>query len=209
MFFELKHPRRGTIQVMGGSCWRRVLLAPALGLSLAAAAAGCGSKAPASPPPPPITDADFAVCDGTPAVRYAPGISALSASGAYRATLVAAATDQGGATPVPTAAVGRGSFTVAITLAPGDAGADAGAPAPDDLAVAPPPRTPTIPADPYMPVHLHGGSTVPVISPMGGGVYGVGNLDFFMGGYWDLYLDLTPPGGTADMVTFQLCIPDD
>ena len=60
-----------------------------------------------------------------------------------------------------------------------------------------------------MPVHGHGGSTVPVITPMGGGLYSVGNLDFFMGGYWDLYLDLTPAGGTPDLVTFPICIPSD
>jgi hypothetical protein len=179
-----------------------------LALALGAAAAGCGSSA-AAPGPPPITDADFAVCEGTPAVHYAPGISVLSASGAYRASLESASTDQGGATPVPTAAIGTGSFTVAVTLAAGDAGADAGTPAPDDLTVAPPPKTQAIPADPYMPVHGHGGSTVPAVTAQGGGLYSVGNLDFFMGGYWDLYLDLTPAGGTADLVTFQLCVPTD
>jgi hypothetical protein len=146
----------------------------------------------------------------TPAVRFVPGVSVLSASGAYRASLQTASTDQGGAKPVATAAVGLDTFTVAITLAPGDGGAsDAGAPAPDDLGVAAPPKTQTIPADPYMPIHGHGGSTVPAITPLGGGVYTVGNLDFFMAGYWDLYLDLTPAGGTPDLVTFPICIPSD
>jgi len=142
-------------------------------------------------------------------MRFVPGIAVLSASGAYRVSLQTASTDQGGAQPLPTAAVGLDTFTAAVTLGPGDAGADAGVPAPDDLVVAPPPKTQTIPADPYMPVHGHGGSTLPVITAMGGGLYSVGNLDFFMGGYWDLYLNLTPPGGTADMVTFPLCIPTD
>jgi hypothetical protein len=123
--------------------------------------------------------------------------------------LQAASTDQGGPKPLPTAAIGLGRFTVAITLSAGDAGADAGAPAPDDLAVAAPAKTQTIPADPYMPVHGHGGSTVPAITAMGGGLYSVGNLDFFMGGYWDLYLNLTPAGGTADLVTFPICVPSD
>jgi hypothetical protein len=162
------------------------------------------------PTTPPITDADFAVCEGTPALRFAPGISVISASGAYRASFQTASTDQGGPKPVATAAVGRDTFTVAVTLAPGDGGAaDAGTPAPDDLVMAAPPKTQTIPADPYMPIHGHGGSTVPAITAMGGGLYSVGNLDFFMGGYWDLYLDLTPTGGTADLVTFPICIPSD
>jgi hypothetical protein len=181
---------------------------PALALVLAATA-GCGSN-PATSGPPPLTDADFAVCVGTPAIRYAPGVAVLSASGAYRVSLQAASTDQGGATPIPTAAVGFDTFTVAVTLAPGDAGAaDAGAPAPDDVVVSAPPKTQAIPADPYMPVHGHGGSTVPLITAMGGGLYSVGNLDFFMGGYWELYLNLTPAGGTPDLVTFPICIPSD
>jgi len=184
-------------------------LALALALALTAGGVGCGSN-PATSGPPPITDADFAVCAGTPAIHYAPGVSVVSASGAYHVSLQAASTDQGGAKPVPTAAIGFDTLTVAVTLAPGDAGAaDAGAPAPDDLVMAAPPKTPAVPADPYMPVHGHGGSTVPAITAMGGGLYSVGNLDFFMGGYWDLYLNLTPAGGTPDLVTFPICIPSD
>jgi hypothetical protein len=187
----------------------RALPGLALSLMVSAGGAGCGSK-PAMSGPPPIPDADFAVCEGTPAVHYAPGVSVVSASGTYRASLQTASTDQGGPKPVATAAVGLDTFTVAVTLAPGDGGAaDAGVAAPDDLVVAAPPKTQTIPADPYMPVHGHGGSTVPVITPMGGGLYSVGNLDFFMGGYWDLYLDLTAAGGTPDLVTFPICIPSD
>jgi hypothetical protein len=205
MFSELKRPRLGTLRWMAS---RGALPGLALALAVGAAGAGCGSS-PATPGPPPLTDADFAVCQGTPAVRYAPGVSVLSASGAYRASLQTASTDQGGPTPLLAAAVGRVTFTVAVTVAPGDAGADAGVPAPDDLVVAAPPKTQTIPADPYMPIHGHGGSTVPVITAMGGGLYSVGNLDFFMGGYWDLYLNLTPAGGSPDLVTFPICIPSD
>jgi hypothetical protein len=209
MVSELKRRHRGTFPPMGRSCWRRALLAPALALSFGAAAVGCGSKTEQSGPPS-ITDADFAVCEGTPAVHYAPGVSVLSASGAYRASLQSASTEQAGApAPVATAAIGLDTFTVTVTLAAGDVGADAGMPAPDDLAVSAPPKTQTIPADPYMPIHGHGGSTVPAITAMGGGLYSVGNLDFFMGGYWDLYLNLTPAGGAADLATFQICIPDD
>jgi hypothetical protein len=207
MVSELKRLPRGTFHSMGEKRSRRA--SRALALCLALGAAGCGSKAaPAGPPP--LTDADFAVCEGTPAIHFAPGVAVVSASGAYRVSLQAASTTQAGATtPVATAAIGTGSFTVAVTLAAGDAGADAGTPAPDDLAVAAPPKTQTIPADPYMPIHGHGGSTAPAITAQGGGIYTVGNLDFFMGGYWDLYLDLTPAGGTPDLVTFPICIPDD
>jgi hypothetical protein len=208
MFFELERRRKGTLKAMGLKRSRCGLPGLALALTVGAAGAGCGSNTATSGPPP-ITDADFAVCQGTPAMRFAPGIAVLSASGAYRVSLQAASTDQGGPKPLPTAAIGLGSFTVAITLSAGDAGADAGAPAPDDLAVAAPAKTQTIPADPYMPVHGHGGSTVPAITAMGGGLYSVGNLDFFMGGYWDLYLNLTPAGGTADLVTFPICVPSD
>jgi hypothetical protein len=211
MVFELKRPPCGTFRSMGERRSRRALrgLALALALTMGAGAAGCGSNA-APTGPPPITDADFAVCEGTPAIHFAPGIAVLSASGAYRVSLQAASTAQAGATtPVPTAAIGLGAFTVAVTLAAGDAGADAGMPAPDDLSMMAPPKTQAVPADPYMPIHGHGGSTVPTITAQGAGVYSVGNLDFFMGGYWDLYVELTPAGGTPDLVTFPICIPDD
>ena len=54
--------------------------------------------------------------------------------------------------------------------------------------------TPTIggsgePADPYMPQHGHGASTVPTVTAQGGGAFSVAAIDFFMGGYWELYLD--------------------
>ena len=41
------------------------------------------------------------------------------------------------------------------------------------------------------------------------GTFSVAAIDFFMAGYWELYLDLTPPGGAVDPLTFKLCIPDD
>jgi hypothetical protein len=208
MVCELKRRLRGTFRLMGEKRSRRALWDVALALALGVGAAGCQSTA-ATNAPPPITDADFAVCEGTPAVHYAPGVSVVSASGAYRASLRTASTDQGGATPVLTAAIGLDTFTVAVTMVAGDAGADAGVPAPGDLVMAAPPKTQTIPADPYMPIHGHGGSTLPTITAMGGGLYSVANLDFFMGGYWDLYLNLTPAGGTPDLVTFPICIPDE
>jgi hypothetical protein len=65
------------------------------------------------------------------------------------------------------------------------------------------------PADPYMPQHGPGASTVPAVTAQGGGAFSVAAIDFFMAGYWELYLDLTPPGGAADPLTFKICIPDD
>lgn len=207
MFSEL-HGRRGvTFQVMGSrgrALWLLPILLPALGV-------GCGSKSTGVQSQL-TADADFSVCATSPdAVHYAPGISVVSTSGNLRAAINAAATDQGGSAPVPTAAVGYDTFTVAITsVADGGAGSDAGTPAPDGLTLTTPPISPTgIPADPYMPVHKHGASTVPTITAQGGGLYSVAAIDFFMAGYWELYLDATPPGGAADPLTFKLCIPDD
>ena len=62
-----------------------------------------------------------------------------------------------------------------------------------------------------MPVHKHGGATIPAImAAQGGGVFTVSGIDFFMGGYWELYLDLQPAGAaTADRVTFSICIAAD
>lgn len=48
-----------------------------------------------------------------------------------------------------------------------------------------------------------------MIVAQGNGVFTVTQIDFFMGGYWQLYLELTPPGGAPDPLTFNLCIPDD
>jgi hypothetical protein len=178
---------------------------------MAALGAGCGSKGNGTTTSALNFDADFSVCATSPqAVRYAPGISVVSTSGAYRAAITSASTDQGSGSPVPTAAIGYDTFAVEVTtVTDGGTGADAGAPAPDGLVMAPPPTSPTYPADPYMPVHGHGASTVPAVTAQGGGLFSVANIDFFMAGYWELYLELTPPGGTSDPLTFKICIPDD
>jgi hypothetical protein len=210
MDFELNRRCAGTFRTMMGHGTGRVLLA--LSLGVAGTSAGCGSSKTATVVGRISTDADFSVCSGTPAVRYAPGISVLSDSGAYRAAILTASTDQVSGAPVPTAAIGYDTFTVAVTSVASDAGAgaDAGAPPPDGLTMS----TPQIggtgkPADPYMPQHGHGASTVPAITAQGGGAFSVAAIDFFMAGYWELYLDLTPPGGAVDPLTFKICIPDD
>jgi hypothetical protein len=193
---------------MGGNGLRRLLLALSLGFS--AIAGGCGSKT-ATVTVPLGMDADFSVCSGTPAVHYAPGISVLSESGIYRAAIEAASTDQASGAPVPTAAIGYDTFTVTVTaVTDGGAGSDAGAPPPEGLTM----TTPSLggngkPADPFMPQHGHGAATVPTIAAQGGGSFSVAAIDFFMAGYWELYLNLTPPGGAPDPLTFKICIPVD
>jgi hypothetical protein len=207
MDFELNRRRAGTFRTMVGSGMGRFLLALSLG---AGASAGCGSKT-ATAVGQISTDADFSVCSGTPAVRYAPGLSVLSASGGYRVAIETASTDQASGAPVPTAAIGYDTFTLAVTsVADGGAGSDAGTPPPDGLTMATPPTGGSgEPADPYMPQHGHGAATVPTVTAQGGGAFSVAAIDFFMAGYWELYLELTPPGGTVDPLTFKICIPDD
>jgi hypothetical protein len=170
-------------------------------------ALGCGSggaaKSDAATGSP---DADFSVCLGTPAVPVTVGLSVVSASGAYRATVQAASTvDNAGATSA-TAAIGKSTFSVAVTPA-GDGGVAAST---DGLTMSIPPSPSAVPADPYMPAHKHGASFSPTITDQGGGLFAVSNIDFFMGGYWQLYLDLSTAAAPApDRVTFEICIPND
>jgi hypothetical protein len=171
----------------------------ALGLS------GCGSKAPASGG----LDADFAVCSMTPAVHYMPGMSVRSASGAYVASIESAVTTRADMTQISTPAIGSDALTVAVTVA-GDAGLDASAAAAADAgSSAPADLTMTSTALPWMPVHMHGASELPTVSSLGGGTFGVSGIGFFMGGYWQLPLNLVPASGAADSVQFSICIPDD
>ena len=173
----------------------------ALGLS------GCGSKTPSAGGQP--TDADFAVCSNTPAVHYMPGMSVRSASGAYVAFIESAVTTLADLSKVSTAAIGSDDLTVAVTAA-GDAGLDASAAAAADAgASVPADLTMTSTALPWMPVHMHGASELPTVSTLAAGSFGVAGVGFFMGGYWQLPLNLVPASGTADTVLFSICIPDD
>jgi hypothetical protein len=174
---------------------------------------GCDSKGAAPGGDP--TDADFAVCSMTPAVRYVPGMSVLSTTGAYRASLESAGTTVAGG-QVSGPAIGFATFSVAVTSV-ADAGSDAG-PAgdaaasgsvPGGLTMTAPKIPGDVPANPYMPQHMHGGSTAVEVTPQGGGLFSVADVNFIMGGYWQLYLDLVSASGTTDRVTFLLCIPDD
>jgi len=182
-----------------GAVW--IAWLPALAL------AGCGSGGAAKPDgAASMHDADFSVCSGTPAVPYAPGMSVVSASGTYRAAVQTAVTVDNAGGSTATAGIGKATFTVAVS-----AGSDGGAAAPTDgLTMSIPPSPSQVPADPYMPVHKHGASFSPTITSQGAGLFTVADIDFFMGGYWQLYLDLLPAGATAaDRVTFEICIPND
>jgi hypothetical protein len=60
---------------------------------------------------------------------------------------------------------------------------------------------------PFMPRHGHGATTTPPVTPGSAGMFTVTKMDFFMPGYWQVVLDLQPPGGTADTLTYAVCIP--
>jgi hypothetical protein len=147
-----------------------------------AGAAGCGSDHGGHDP-------DFVVCEGTPAVKYTPGIFVTSTSGAYRATLDSAITVGPPAADSPE--VGWGTWVVSVT--------DAAAGTPADVSVTA--------ERPWMPRHGHGATTYPVVTPGVPGTFTVSEINFFMAGYWELSLNLTPPGGVPDDAAFAICIP--
>ena len=187
----------------GRACRVALLLAWAGG-----AAAGCGGSSGNSTGTGAVTgrDASFAVCSGTPAVPFTPGLSALSASGAYRATIQDATAMGATGAATPGAGVGYDTFTIAVTPA-ADGGAGAST---EGLTMTIPPIPSEVSADPYMPIHKHGATTIPEIAAQGGGLFSVSRIDFFMSGYWELYLALQAPGAaTTDRVTFSICIPAD
>jgi hypothetical protein len=190
------------------TAWRPACFA-ALAMSAASACGGGGSGKPDGGQVATGTgghDASFSVCAGTVAVPFAAGVAVVSASGAYRATLQAASTLDATGAITSGAGIGHDTFTVAVTSA-----VDA-ADAVDGLTMKIPPVPMGVPADPYMPVHKHGGATIPGITAVAGqgGVFAVSDIDFFMGGYWELYLDLQPAGAaTTDRVTFSICIATD
>ena len=58
-----------------------------------------------------------------------------------------------------------------------------------------------------MPLHGHGATTFPMVTPGDPGKYTVSKIDFFMAGYWEQKLDLQPASGTADKAVFAICVP--
>jgi hypothetical protein len=164
-------------------------------VAIAVAGAGCGSGSQQQPDGAP-QDADFLQCDMTPAVDYAPGMHVTSTSGAYIVTLVSAqAVPPGSTAPVDIAASGTDVWTVSVTDASGGA-----------------PSAVTMTAEkPWMPIHMHGTSTYPTVTPGDPGMFTVSKIDFFMTGYWAVPFDLqaaagTADAGAADKATFAICL---
>lgn len=154
----------------------------------AGAVAGCGSSQGSDDGG--MQDADFVQCADSPAVDYMPGLTATSMSGAYVATLVSATTAFSDGTSADTAASGLDTWVVTI--------ADAAAGTPADV---------TLTAErPFMPKHNHGATTYPTVTAGDPGMFTVSEMNLFMLGYWSEVLDLQPASGTADKVTFAICV---
>jgi hypothetical protein len=136
-------------------------------------------------------DADFDPCKDTAAVPYAPGILVTSLSGAYVVTLVSAKTDFSDGSPsVDHVASGLDTWVVSVT--------DAAAGTPAEV---------TMTAErPTMPLHGHGASTYPLVTPGDPGAFTLSGIDFFMPGYWEQKLNLQPSSGTADRASFAICV---
>src|SRR4051812_46529327 len=113
----------------------------------AGAVGGCGSDAHQPPDADLPTDADFAVCEMTPAVAYTPGMQVTSTQGGYVGTLVSAQTDR--TPPVAVPEVGLGTWVISVT--------DAAAGTPADVMMTA--------ERPWMPLHGHGATTYPTVSP--------------------------------------------
>jgi hypothetical protein len=140
-------------------------------------------------------DADFSVCQDTAAVIYMPGIKVDSTTpnpmtpGAYVATLDSAVTE--GTPQIVGPEIGLNTWVVSITNAADGTKADV-----------------TMTAErPRMPLHGHGATTYPVVTPGDPGKFTISEIDFFMAGYWEQQLNLQPASGTAEKATFAICVP--
>jgi len=63
---------------------------------------------------------------------------------------------------------------------------------------------------PYMPQHMHYAATFPAVADKGDGSFEVSRINFFMPGYWELTLNLSPAvdgGTTPDKVVLSICVP--
>jgi YtkA-like len=125
------------------------------------------------------------LCATEPGVEsYQAGLTATSADGALKVTLMDAA-------PSPPEKVNDNTWTVTIT--------SGGAPVTSTGA--------TITLLPWMPQHGHGSSVVPQIMPMSTpGMYQVTVLDFFMAGIWTNTFTVTPTSGPVETAVFTFCI---
>ena len=150
---------------------------------------GCGADAQQPTDAAVSRDADFSVCQDTPAIVYMPGIKVTSTSGAYVAKLDSAVTE--GTPPIIGPDVGLNTWVVSITNA-----ADGT------------PGGVTMTAErPTMPLHGHGATTFPTVTPGDPDKFTVSKIDFFMSGYWEQKLDLQPASGALDKAVFAICVP--
>lgn len=62
----------------------------------------------------------------------------------------------------------------------------------------------TVAVKPVMPDHGHGSSTVPVVTPLGGGRYRAAGISLPMRGVWNVAIAVT--GAVNDSVTFTFCV---
>ena len=140
-------------------------------------------------------DADFSVCKDTAAVVYMPGINVNSTTndpqvpGVYVATLNSAVTE--GTPQIVGPEIGLNTWVVSITNVADGTPADV-----------------TLTAErPWMPLHGHGATTYPVVTPGDPGKFTLSEIDFFMAGYWEQKLNLQPASGTAEKAAFAICVP--
>jgi hypothetical protein len=158
-------------------------------VAAAIAFAGCGSDGHHTDGGAQM-DADFNICQDTPAVMYEQGMKVTSTSGAYVATLVSAVTETNPQVQGPKVADDN-VWVVSVT--------DAASGMPADVMLTA--------QRPTMPLHTHGSPDVPVVTPGDPGTFTISTLNFFMAGYWEFKLDLQPATGAADRVTFAICVP--
>jgi hypothetical protein len=63
----------------------------------------------------------------------------------------------------------------------------------------------TVEAQPWMPAHGHGTSTVPTVRPQGAGLYWATPVNLYMSGRWELRTAIGD--GSADRVVFVVDVP--
>lgn len=127
---------------------------------------------------------------------YMPGLTVHSRSGAFQAEVTSVQTEVSGGVMVDVPAVGISSWTIVVSSsADSDAGLSSGA-------------DPQMTAEkPYMPLHMHGASVIPDVTDEGGGRYTVGDIGFFMAGYWQVSLDVKMSADAQDTIVFEVCVP--
>jgi hypothetical protein len=162
-------------------------------------AAGCGGGGTESNDGSPI-EGQFVDCSKESRAKpYAPGTVERSSGGQLDVTLVENLPGAADANNAPGPWV-KGSNTWRIKI--------------DDLTGAPVAGL-GIQTVPRMPDHGHGTSITPLTTDEGGGDYVISPLYLYMGGYWQVTLNIRPAaadGGASsglapDSVVFDVCIP--